>query len=177
MPDLVNANEAPAPENPVLPCEQPPVVPPPADPAPGALDATAWAAANAETQPPVLELAQTFGPCKVARMASGLINVAQLDATAMLVGFAEVEDWRDGDPGIPVPEGCDLATGQYRWNQELVRFDPVHEQDLAIEKVNAPIPLKAIGRALLDLQAQGFKFNKYTVDWLKFFKGSIDNDG
>jgi hypothetical protein len=99
--------------------------------------------------------------------------IALLDQAGVLTGYEEVEAGEvPGRVGrIPVPDGCDLVPGKYRWDGKS--FIPINQnkQDAAAADPDA---MRAIAHALMAIR-DGEPLPPDTLQWLHFYQTSFDN--
>ena len=81
---------------------------------------------------------------------SDLRTFALIDADGVLTGFARQQPTgASAETGIPVPDGCDLTPGRYRWNGEEARFEPIGlpQGDRTGEAIAIALGLRALANA------------------------------
>lgn len=98
-----------------------------------------------------------------------MITIAQLDKNGLLVGYLKKDAAADGD--IVVPDNCDLALKQYRWDAARETFVPLAARARPLEA--APDALHAIALALLAVR-DGKPLPAQTLEWLAWYERSWD---
>lgn len=116
-------------------------------------------------------------PKKTKKLAESPVpqNVAVLDEAGLLTGFETVErgpDWKPATNQVPVPDGCDLAPGRYRWVAPQHAFLPVAPAAPGIEA--EPNALRALA---LDLAARRETAPAESVAWADWYLKSLDAKG
>lgn len=101
---------------------------------------------------------------------------AKLDADGIYWGVEEVAAIAPGD--VPVPAGCDLKPGHYRWNPEAKpapRFDPLERAARKTEP-GSPLADRALYELLWQLHQAGQGVPQYCADWACWYETTVDAD-
>lgn len=100
-------------------------------------------------------------------------TVAKLDSSGVLTSYEEVnaENHVTTTAQVAVPDDCDLATGQYRWDGK--RFMPLQPDSFAEEATPQAVHAMALGFAYL--WNNGTDLPDYTVEWLREYAAGMDN--
>ena len=106
-------------------------------------------------------------------------TVAILDAQGVLIGFKKVsiQARKETKFQVPVPDECDLSPRQYRWDAEAKTFVPLPTPIVGLTAEH-PDQVKAIALGLMALRDQHVvKLPKLTLQWLDWYRGTIDYQG
>ena len=100
------------------------------------------------------------------------VLVARLDGHDVYHGTEEM-DAADVTPmHVPLPGGCDLAPGKYRWDRTRKTFLPLRDHKTTIEQ--PPLALNALALGFIALHAEGRSLPTETLDWLDYYISTMD---
>lgn len=100
------------------------------------------------------------------------VLVAHLDAEDVYWGTAEITPEEVTSDHVPLPNGCDLPPGRYKWDKAAHTF--VSLSDLRQRAVEQPVALNALAWALLALSAAGSQLPAPCLVWLDWYIDTID---
>lgn len=103
------------------------------------------------------------------------ILVAVLDASDVYMGTASKPAADLTPDDVPLPAGCDLPPGRYRWDRAQGCFMPLPPAPEAPAAVPLDVSAMRALRALIDtLQASGTTLPAACTDWAAAYARTID---
>lgn len=100
------------------------------------------------------------------------LAVARLDADGVYHGIDHLPADQVTADHVPLPDGCDLPPGCYRWDRASSAFVPLAgPQQRAVE---APVALNALAWGLLAMHGAGLRLPPAAAAWLDVYVKTID---
>ena len=106
------------------------------------------------------------------------ILVAKLDIDSTYIGTEIIDKSSLTSDHIPLPMGCDLPIGMYRWDSASKAFTPISKRQKVMGTPSQEADaLTAIAYGFVALATQGLSIPSQTLAWAKQQLTSIDAVG